>query len=127
MTNIVKKGFLLVICLLFVFSSVAFAEPVTTTIAEAVGSTFLKAQDPVEQSILDKRNAQGDTAQRYQDHSILNVIEIRNEVTGALLAYVFALEPKGFVVVSPDTDITPIIAYSFEGNFNWEDSPDNAL
>jgi len=54
-------------------------------------------------------------------------MQLRHEETGELLAYVFALEPKGFVVVSPDTDITPIIAYSFEGNFNWKDSEENVL
>ena len=122
MANLIKRGSLLVVFLLFAFSSVAFAEPVTDTIAEEVGSTFLKAQDGIERSIFEKRDAQ-----RYENHSISTVTELKNDATGDLLAYVFALEPKGFVVVSPDTDITPIIAYSFEGNFNWEDSENNVL
>jgi len=36
---------------------------------------------------------------------------------GTLLAYVTDLEPHGFVVLSADTDITPVIAYSLRSRF----------
>jgi hypothetical protein len=107
MANIIKRGSVFVVFLLFVFSSVASAAPVTDTIAEKVGATFLTAQDSVERSMFEKRSAQGEAVEPYVDHAISSVSELRYEGTGELLAYVFALNPKGFVVLSPDTDLTP--------------------
>lgn len=40
---------------------------------------------------------------------------------GNLLAYVFELEPEGFVVVTTDGDLVPVIAYSEQGYFSWEE------
>lgn len=40
--------------------------------------------------------------------------------TGDLLFYVFTLEPKGYIVVSGDTDLPPVIAYSFTSAFSGE-------
>ena len=41
---------------------------------------------------------------------------------GTVLAYVIELEPGGFVVTSADTDIRPIVAYSFRSAFaDWAD------
>ena len=122
MTNLIKRGSVVVFFLLFVCSSVAFAAPITPTMAEKVGSNFLKAQDGIQGSAFEKRDVQG-----YENHAIKTVGEIKSDGKRDILAYVFSLEPKGFVVVSPDTDITPIIAYSFEGNFDWENSPNNIL
>jgi len=45
----------------------------------------------------------------------------------SLLAYVVELEPKGFVVLTPTKKLPPILAYSFENDFVFEDSPDNTL
>lgn len=39
------------------------------------------------------------------------------DTDGTILAYVIELEPEGFVVTSADTDITPIVAYSFRSAF----------
>ncbi len=46
---------------------------------------------------------------------------------GNVLAYVCTFQPVGFVVVSPDTDLYPIIAYSFKNKFSLDDIPQNAL
>lgn len=43
------------------------------------------------------------------------------------LAYVFELEPQGFVVVSADDDLPPVIAYGEHGSFPWEEHPENHL
>jgi len=59
--------------------------------------------------------------------SVPDIIELQDDQTGETLAYVLGLTPKGFIVVSPDTDITPVIAYSFKGNFPLEDFQDNVL
>ncbi|MFP4497437.1 MAG: C10 family peptidase [Vulcanimicrobiota bacterium] len=46
---------------------------------------------------------------------------------GKTLAHVFELHPAGYVVVSANTALTPIIAYSFTSRFNWENTPQNVL
>lgn len=53
--------------------------------------------------------------------------ELRDKETDALLGFVFELFPTGYIVVSPDTRIRPIIAYSYVSNFSWEDVPQNIL
>ena len=42
--------------------------------------------------------------------------ELRDD-DGTLLAYVTDLEPRGFLALSADTDIAPVIAYSFQASF----------
>ena len=42
--------------------------------------------------------------------------ELRDD-EGTLLAYVADLEPRGFIALSADTDIAPVIAYSFKASF----------
>ncbi len=57
-------------------------------------------------------------------YTIFDYFEIRdsNEIT---LAYVFNLQPKGFIATSTDTDIYPVIGYSFLNNFSDLDIPEN--
>jgi hypothetical protein len=43
------------------------------------------------------------------------------------LAYVFDLSPQGFVVISGDNDLPPVIAYSEHGSFCWDEHPENIL
>ncbi len=45
-----------------------------------------------------------------------------NEIT---LAYVFNLQPAGFIATSADTEIYPVIGYSFLNNFSDLDIPQN--
>lgn len=51
------------------------------------------------------------------DYSILAVDELKKE--GNTLFYVVHLEPQGFIVVSGDTRIHPIYAYSFTNSFDF--------
>jgi len=44
-----------------------------------------------------------------------------------LLGYVAELVPRGFVVLSGDTRLAPIIAYSYRCNFPWDEDPENTL
>ncbi len=44
-----------------------------------------------------------------------------------VLGYVLELEPAGYVVIAPDTEIQPVIAYSYTGKFPFEERADNAL
>ncbi len=43
----------------------------------------------------------------------------------SVLAYVFQLNPAGFVIVSPDTDINPVIGYSFRNQFDFNRTDNN--
>lgn len=49
-------------------------------------------------------------------------IEDSNAIT---LAYVFNLQPNGFIAISSDTDIYPVIGYSLLNNFSDLDIPEN--
>ena len=51
-------------------------------------------------------------------------VDILDE-NGVNLIYVFQLEPQGFILVSGDDRITPMLAYSFESMFFIEDVPSN--
>ena len=39
--------------------------------------------------------------------------------------YVFALQPKGFVIVAADNRVEPILGYSYDNNFVVEDMPEH--
>lgn len=41
--------------------------------------------------------------------------------------YVFGLQPKGFVIVSADIRVEPIIGYSFDNNFETNEIPENVI
>jgi streptopain len=43
------------------------------------------------------------------------------------LAYVFQLELKGYLVVSIDTQLRPVVAYSYSSDFPWEAVSQNLL
>ncbi len=58
--------------------------------------------------------------QEKEDYSITDVFEMRDN-DGAILAYVFHLNLKGFIIISTDTDISPIIGYSLRNTFVTED------
>ncbi|MFC2099710.1 C10 family peptidase [Candidatus Bipolaricaulota bacterium] len=44
-----------------------------------------------------------------------------------LLGYVYELEPTGYAVVSADTGIAPVVAYSLESRFCWDSTSTNVL
>ncbi len=53
--------------------------------------------------------------------------ELRAPESNELLGYVAELAPRGFIVLSADTRITPVLAYSFHSNFPWEEGYENTL
>jgi len=123
MGKMLGKHLLSVLVSLFIFSSGAFAEPVSLQMAEDVARTHLRANNERERlASLQKRKV-------FEKRSISmpDIIELQDDQTGETLAYVLGLSPKGFIVVSPDTDITPVIAFSFADNFPLEEFQDNVL
>ncbi|MBN2105227.1 C10 family peptidase [bacterium] len=55
------------------------------------------------------------------------VLEVTDEKGEEIVAYVVDLEPTGYVVVSPDDRMTPVIAYSTESRFMAEETEQNVL
>lgn len=49
------------------------------------------------------------------------------DANGTILAYVADLDPRGFVALSADTDIAPVIAYSFNASFPASSDAANPL
>ena len=54
-------------------------------------------------------------------------IPLEDPGTGCVLGYVFATQPAGYVVVAADTGIEPVIAFSMESDFSWNEAETNAL
>ena len=46
---------------------------------------------------------------------------------GEKLAYVQQIDPQGFIIISADDEMEPILGYSLTHNFVWDDHPDNLL
>ena len=118
MDKMLGKVFLLSLVSVYIFSSGAFAEPVSLQMAEDVARTHMRANNERE------RLAALTTRKAFDKRSIStpDIIELKDDQTGETLAYVLGLNPEGFIVVSPDTDITPVIAYSFKPIFTTYDS-----
>lgn len=65
-------------------------------------------------SLVDLQEAESVAAFRIPENSqITNTFTITSRGTESLLAYVFELHPQGYVVTSADTDLPPVIAYSY--------------
>ncbi len=60
-----------------------------------------------------------------KEYTISEIIPLRDNAFDDVLAYVVTLSPKGFVVISSNTDIEPVIFYSFYNDFPFENSPIN--
>ena len=91
-----KKIFLLSIFLVL-FAVALSAVPVSFQIAEQTAKLKLQIEDKNNFIITDFYELKGN------DNS--------------LLAYVYQLDPQGFIIVTTDTDIVPILGYSFLNNF----------
>ena len=106
-------------CLLVLFCSSVIAGPVDSQQARKAVETFLKARnDRVSQGFapLSVRSQAGPAGLR----------EIRGD-DRTVLAYITELQPRGFIATSADTDITPIIAYSFRTTFPADNDIKNPL
>jgi hypothetical protein len=108
---------------LFLCSSV-MAGPVSSRQAQKVAQTFLKtriaatrtARSPKGFGLLSLNSQAGPS----------NLRELCDD-NGAVLAYISELQPCGFIAVAADTDISPIIAYSFKTSFPADNDAKNPL
>jgi hypothetical protein len=109
----------LILLLFLTFSNKLIAAPVSENTALHVAENFLTSH----QLKPDVPKLKGTAS--IADFSVNKTDVITQDNT--LLAYVLHLAPEGYIVVSPDTDIHPIIAYSYEGNFQMTESSENVI
>jgi len=64
---------------------------------------------------------------KTDDFSVGSIIESYGSNENIILFYVFNLQPQGYIVVSADSNLPPVIAYSFTDNFQSDVSKDNIL
>jgi hypothetical protein len=108
---------------LFLYSSV-MAGPVSSQQAQKVAETFLKTKVPAAKTA---QNPNGFGLLSLKSQSVpASLREIRDE-NGAVLAYISEFQPCGFIAIAPDTDIAPIVAYSFRTSFPADNDTKNPL
>ncbi len=105
--------------ILLVFIGLLHAEPVGPETAAKVTETQIE--------IINQRLAKADYLGASYTLSIKTIKPLYAEDKEELLAYVFELEPQGFIVVTTNTDLVPVIAYSNRSSFPWDEDPLNLL
>jgi hypothetical protein len=116
-----------VLFLLLFLSAVSTARPVRQSRARRAAAGFLD----LEKHRRHKRSQRAERisgragAARSVDRKQRNVKTIFGKGDTGPLAYIVELEPEGFVVVSADDSIGPIVACSNKGRFPTLDSEDN--
>ena len=65
--------------------------------------------------------------EKTDDFSVGSSIESYGSNENIILFYVFDLQPQGYIVVSADSNLPPVIAYSFTDNFQSDVSKNNIL
>ena len=122
-----KSGlFILLTLLLYSNCLTVFAKPVGVNPVQKVTDTFLKAQQFSNKKTIKKafaENAQKAPSKQFTSAETKEICDSR----GNIVAYVTELEPEGYIITSADTDINPILGYSFEGKFPFAESKQNVL
>ncbi|HOV76995.1 MAG TPA: C10 family peptidase, partial [Sedimentisphaerales bacterium] len=113
-------GIILVLGSLF-FTSVVLAESVDLAQVQKATEGFLKGK-----SALSARGDKNRIRALAAAVTPAGFREVRDE-DGTILAYVADLEPRGFIALSADTDIAPVIAYSFRVSFPADTDKSNPL
>lgn len=104
-------------------SSSEFSGGVTPHIARKVALSFVNKQ----RRRVESGEKFSDVMSQMPGDPIGELTELKHIETGDTTGYVFNLSPKGYVVVSGDSSITPIIAYSYTSNFSWSEAEENIL
>lgn len=117
-----RRESLIVIAAVSLFlSSALFAESVDLSQAREAADSFLKmraARPDKSRNTLSVASSEGITA--------AGIREVRDD-NGTVLAYVTDLTPRGFIAMSADTDLVPIIAYSFRNSLPADLDESNPL
>jgi Spi protease inhibitor/Bacterial pre-peptidase C-terminal domain len=120
-----KQNYFLFLLVVFILAFPLAAEKVNPSEAEQVVLTHLAGQ----QMTWDVQANEGlyHHGNALTGYTVKSVNPVMDEENGDTLFHVFHLSPEGFIVVSPDTAIQPIIAYSYYGAFPMENTPGNTL
>ena len=109
------------ILFIIIISSVLFAGDIQ------IDEALLAAQNHIAAKSVFARNDAGIDPWDSDYEFTVAAIEPLNSGNGELVGYVASLSPSGYIALSADTDIRPIIAYSFTDNFRWTETADNVL
>ena len=115
---LLKKALFTIVFLAVFNLSTLFGAPISQDLAEKVAKAHL--------AIIEANERLRDERTLLPPYSLISTTPLFNE-NNEILAYIATLSPAGYIVVSSDTEIRPIIAYSLTGEFSFMDSPDNAL
>jgi len=105
-----------------VLGGLCFPEPVGEDGARLAAAVVVKA----EKARWDSGASPAPYGQKAAVPAVASLHSLLNS-KGIPIAYVVRVQPEGFVVVSTDTDLPPIVCFSLVGQFPFADSPDNAL
>jgi hypothetical protein len=108
------------------FYSVLLAEPVSVEQVLNTADTFLKVQHTRQEKEIMLLSVKRVQQVPLREFKAAGLREIRGD-DGMVLAYINELEPRGFIATSADTDITPIVAYSFKNSFPDDEDKKNPL
>ncbi len=61
----------------------------------------------------------------FDEHSIFVITPVIDSENGEKLGYIAHLSPRGYIAISADTDIRPVIAYSAENDLDMTDILEN--
>jgi len=111
------KRFFLVFVILNLFLDSAIGDSINEDVAKKVGRVQLE----IMQNLSLRKNISS-----YQRSNVSKITPLTNE-DNTIVAYVISISPVGYILVAPDTDIRPIIAYSFAENFSFEKKAENFL
>ena len=115
-----RRGAWIALFLAFVGSLGVWGEPVDSGVAKDVATAFIDSD--LGQSVI-YRASMGMASEVQVD----SAGTLTDGTTPEPLAYVHELEPTGYIVVTTDTRLVPIVAYSYTSAFSWKESPQNIL
>ncbi|HOF16631.1 MAG TPA: thiol protease/hemagglutinin PrtT [Bacteroidales bacterium] len=107
--------------LLTIFSLVIFAKHVDEQTAKKVGQAFLTTKTNSQQL-----KSATNLSLAYKADFAINSTVSNQQTESRTYFYVFNVAPNGFVIVSGDDNVIPILAYSDEGSFDLNNIPNNA-
>ncbi len=109
-----KRLLLLSVTLIFCFVSAIHAEPVDPGKAFKAAETYLSQTSP-------------GGAQKIAGNAAIAQVKEITSANGETLAYIAELENGGFIILSSDTDVAPVLGYSTTGEFPYDDPKNNML
>jgi len=103
-----NKKSLLFTLVFFTFLTVSFSKPVALNQAQKLAYIFLYGK--VDNSM-------------KSDFKLTLFKEVFDVTSKSKLYYIFNIVPKGFIIVTADDNLTPVVAYSFEDNYVENKNP----